>query len=114
MTFPLEENGKFHLMELNPEWDRSSWNYSVGDVALVLFIYKDDDIISFACCAIDNNPQGTVTLRSNVSDNKRSVQITFPVESIRGYTTLESQRQLCNKVARSFFPKNKLEFCYNM
>lgn len=112
-TYFCSENGKFDILTFTPEWTQSYWHHSVGDVALVLFKYKCDDTIAFACCAIDNNPRGTLTLRNNAND-KRSLEFTIPIESVRKYTTAESRRQLSHKVAMSFFANNQLEVCFNM
>lgn len=114
-TFRLRKIGQYYRLKINQEWSSSLWHHTVDDVALVLFMYKSDDSIGFVCWAIDNNPHGTVTLRSNAND-KHSAKIIIqdiPIESIRKFA-VDSRRQLRNKVALSYFANNVVEVCFNM
>ena len=108
-SFHLRENGKFHTLIIDRERDPMGfWHCFVDGVALILFEYISDYTISWVYCAIDNNPRGTVTFRSNAND-KRSVEITIPIISIREY-----KGSIDNEVGLSFFANNEVEVCYNI
>ena len=112
-AFDLRENGKFMTMAHKPGFTLSYWDYSVDDAALLLFKHSYDDILSFACCALDNNPRGTVTLRSN-ANGKDAAEITFAIESIRKYPTRKSRSLLPNKVSSKFFANNEFDVRFNL
>ena len=109
----VRKYGTDYSMTINPKWIQILWHHSMDDdVHFVVMMYKYDDIISFACCALDDKVHGTATVRN--AKAKHSVEITIPIESIRDYTTVESREKLPGKVALSYFTNNEFDLCFNV